>query len=397
MATGRPAWGLRAESNAYALMIRIGVGDETPEMPEGLSEQGKDFLRKCFAKNPKKRWTARMLLKHPFLALDGVTDDEDVVRDCGVEFEDPSPKCHFDFQDWASVQCSRRSWESGSLSPSSETDSDPSFTGELAALEITVDISSVINRIVKKRRAPDAKRAVKWEDDGTCSHRRDGWTVTGCPRMVVGHPPDRVIPFSCALCGVRAIQVGAFSCSDDDEEEDDDAAGAVFFSGRWFLLLAFRCCARLERDTAEPPFALMATSPSCGDLSGMAPPVDSLPAPPHVSNFGISLTQKARPPHFYSSARGHRGTKSHQKVCCIESCIVVCVVTNPSLKGEEERAVSQDFDGHHRRVVGGIGFGWHGEVDGELVMKPPWPISLPPTQSMVSRILRVFTGFLEKF
>ncbi|KAF8012395.1 hypothetical protein BT93_I0522 [Corymbia citriodora subsp. variegata] len=127
MATGRPAWGSRAESNACALMIRIGVGDEIPEIPEGLSEQGNDFLTKCFAKNPKKRWTARMLLKHPFLAVDCLHNDEEVVRDCGVvESPDSSPRCHFDFQDWVSTECSRTSWESGSsLSPSPETDSDP--------------------------------------------------------------------------------------------------------------------------------------------------------------------------------------------------------------------------------------------------------------------------------
>ncbi|KAK3412128.1 hypothetical protein EUGRSUZ_I00914 [Eucalyptus grandis] len=141
MATGRPAWG--SPANAYALMIRIGVGDEIPEIPEGLSEQGKDFLMKCFAKNPKKRWTARMLLKHPFLALDCVDNDEEVARDCGaVEFADSSPRCHFDFQYWVSMQCSRTSWESSSLSPSSEMDSDPSFAGEHTTSEIWSDSSS---------------------------------------------------------------------------------------------------------------------------------------------------------------------------------------------------------------------------------------------------------------
>ncbi|KAK2632497.1 hypothetical protein EUGRSUZ_L01479 [Eucalyptus grandis] len=113
MATGRPAWGSRAASNAYALMIRIWVGDEIPEIPEGLSEQGKYFLMECFAKNPEKRWTAHF-----------------------------SPRCHFDFQVWDSMQCSRTSWESGSLSPSSEMDSDPSVVGELSS-----DSSSVIHRI----------------------------------------------------------------------------------------------------------------------------------------------------------------------------------------------------------------------------------------------------------
>ncbi|KAF8012393.1 hypothetical protein BT93_I0520 [Corymbia citriodora subsp. variegata] len=161
MATGRPAWGSKAEWNAYALMIRIGVGDEIPEIPEGLSEQGKDFLMKCFAKNPKKRWTARMLLNHPFLALDCVDNDEEVVRDCEVvEFGVPSPRCHFDFPDWVSMQCSRTSWESGSPSATSEMDCDPSFTREHAALEISSDYSSLMDRIGELA----SQERPNWED-----------------------------------------------------------------------------------------------------------------------------------------------------------------------------------------------------------------------------------------
>jgi len=88
-----------------------------------------------------------MLLKHLFLALDCINDEE-VVGDYGVvEFEDSSPRCHFDFQDWVLMQCSRTSWESGSLSPSSEMESDPSFIREdAAALEISSDSSSVMDR-----------------------------------------------------------------------------------------------------------------------------------------------------------------------------------------------------------------------------------------------------------
>ncbi|XP_010028243.3 mitogen-activated protein kinase kinase kinase 18 [Eucalyptus grandis] len=164
MATGRPAWGSHAESNAYALMIRIGVGEQIPEIPEGLSEQGKDFLMKCFAKNPKMRWTARMLLKHPFLALDCVDNDEEIVRDCGVvELADSSPRCHFD---WVSMQCSRTSWESDSLSPCSEMDSAPSFVGELAALEIASDSSSVMDRIGQLA----SRGRHNWEDS-------EGWVT----------------------------------------------------------------------------------------------------------------------------------------------------------------------------------------------------------------------------
>ncbi|KAL6312010.1 hypothetical protein AAG906_017680 [Vitis piasezkii] len=37
-----------------------------PEIPESVSEEGKDFLRMCFRRR-LKRWTARMLLNHPFI------------------------------------------------------------------------------------------------------------------------------------------------------------------------------------------------------------------------------------------------------------------------------------------------------------------------------------------
>ncbi|KAL5855547.1 hypothetical protein ACOSQ4_005349 [Xanthoceras sorbifolium] len=32
-----------------------------------MSDMGKDFLRKCFARNHKERWTAEMLLNHPYV------------------------------------------------------------------------------------------------------------------------------------------------------------------------------------------------------------------------------------------------------------------------------------------------------------------------------------------
>ena len=38
----------------------------TPTEPEHLSEEGKDFLRKCFVQNPRERATAEYLLDHPF-------------------------------------------------------------------------------------------------------------------------------------------------------------------------------------------------------------------------------------------------------------------------------------------------------------------------------------------
>ncbi|KAI4327445.1 hypothetical protein L6164_019905 [Bauhinia variegata] len=94
MVTGKPAWNVEKGSNVFSLMLRIGVGDELPEVPDELSEEGKDFLSKCFAKDPRKRWTAEMLLKHSFVADDTLSS------------KTSSPRCHFDFPDWASMATS---------------------------------------------------------------------------------------------------------------------------------------------------------------------------------------------------------------------------------------------------------------------------------------------------
>lgn len=90
MVTGKPAWNSPKGSesdNIYSLLLRIGVGEELPEIPDELSEDGKDFLSKCLVKDPAKRWTAEMLLKHPFINQDD---------------EESSPRTHFDFPDWVS-------------------------------------------------------------------------------------------------------------------------------------------------------------------------------------------------------------------------------------------------------------------------------------------------------
>ncbi|KAG0467138.1 hypothetical protein HPP92_018718 [Vanilla planifolia] len=38
-----------------------------PTIPEALSSEGKDFLQRCFHRNPAERPTATMLLDHPFI------------------------------------------------------------------------------------------------------------------------------------------------------------------------------------------------------------------------------------------------------------------------------------------------------------------------------------------
>ncbi|KAL7135525.1 hypothetical protein ABFS83_11G103000 [Erythranthe nasuta] len=113
MFSGAPAWRC---SDVAGLLMRIGVGGEVPEIPGDLSEEGKDFLGRCFIKDPLKRWTAEMLLDHPFI------DGQDFVIS-EVKENTTSPRSPFDFSDWvSSVGCSITSlplteYSAGSVSP----------------------------------------------------------------------------------------------------------------------------------------------------------------------------------------------------------------------------------------------------------------------------------------
>ncbi|XP_047159975.1 mitogen-activated protein kinase kinase kinase 20-like [Vigna umbellata] len=41
--------------------------NEAPKIPDELSYDCKDFLKKCLINDPQQRWTAKMLLDHPFI------------------------------------------------------------------------------------------------------------------------------------------------------------------------------------------------------------------------------------------------------------------------------------------------------------------------------------------
>ncbi|KAK4347880.1 hypothetical protein RND71_034219 [Anisodus tanguticus] len=103
MIAGVPAYRF---SDVTELLMAIGVKNKLPDIPVELSEEGKDFLGKCFVKDPRKRWTAEMLLKHPFVADhdDTVTFNEENDKSGVTSI---SPRCPFDFPDWVSdVTCS---------------------------------------------------------------------------------------------------------------------------------------------------------------------------------------------------------------------------------------------------------------------------------------------------
>ncbi|KAE8654944.1 putative FAD-binding Berberine family protein [Hibiscus syriacus] len=63
MISGKIPW---KYSNLKDLTKKLLKG-ETPEFPENMLTDGKDLLAMCFARDPNQRWTANMLLSHPFL------------------------------------------------------------------------------------------------------------------------------------------------------------------------------------------------------------------------------------------------------------------------------------------------------------------------------------------
>ena len=52
----------------YFLTLQVGMG-QSPDVPDHLSEEGKDFLGTCFVQNPQERATAQDLLSHNFIKV----------------------------------------------------------------------------------------------------------------------------------------------------------------------------------------------------------------------------------------------------------------------------------------------------------------------------------------
>jgi len=56
------------EFDAMAAMFRI-VRDKCPPLPNGISDNLRDFLLRCFEKDPENRASAKELLKHPWITM----------------------------------------------------------------------------------------------------------------------------------------------------------------------------------------------------------------------------------------------------------------------------------------------------------------------------------------
>ncbi|CAN4109962.1 unnamed protein product [Withania somnifera] len=96
MATGGSPW--TNVTNPASLLYQIAFSGQSPEIPKLLSLQAKDFLNKCLRRDPKERWTAKQLLKHPFLEESNLNSTAD------QDFVTSSPTSILDQDIWNSVE-----------------------------------------------------------------------------------------------------------------------------------------------------------------------------------------------------------------------------------------------------------------------------------------------------
>ncbi|XP_020158373.1 mitogen-activated protein kinase kinase kinase 18-like [Aegilops tauschii subsp. strangulata] len=96
MATGRAPWN-GMDGDALAALHRIGYTEAVPEVPQWLSVEAKDFLRRCLVRQASDRCTAAQLLEHRFLAS-AVVD----AKPQAVESKWVSPKSTLDAAFWES-------------------------------------------------------------------------------------------------------------------------------------------------------------------------------------------------------------------------------------------------------------------------------------------------------
>ncbi|KAI7995636.1 Mitogen-activated protein kinase kinase kinase 18 [Camellia lanceoleosa] len=69
MMTSKEPWEYGPDTEREDILLRIGFTEDMPEIPRDLSKEAQDFLKKCLVRDPKSRWTADMLLGHPFVSV----------------------------------------------------------------------------------------------------------------------------------------------------------------------------------------------------------------------------------------------------------------------------------------------------------------------------------------
>lgn len=79
MLTGKSPWEGKQDLSAKEFLRQISEGNELPNIPDEISKEGKSFLKGCFVRKVKCRFTAEMLLSHPF--VEGLVDDDNCDND----------------------------------------------------------------------------------------------------------------------------------------------------------------------------------------------------------------------------------------------------------------------------------------------------------------------------
>ncbi|XP_062228706.1 mitogen-activated protein kinase kinase kinase 18-like [Phragmites australis] len=97
MATGGAPWPRFVDP--IAALHHVAFSSEVPESPHWLSEDGKDFLARCFRRDPRQRWTAEQLLEHRFVATAASSSSNSIPRNSEKDMF-TSPKCVLDQALW---------------------------------------------------------------------------------------------------------------------------------------------------------------------------------------------------------------------------------------------------------------------------------------------------------
>jgi len=114
MATGKPPW--YHKTNPIAVFMHVCNTEVLPELPHDLSEDAKDFILKCFNRNPSERPNVCKLLKHRFIS--GVAPIPMIIEpDTGEEvFNSTSTKFTSDTK-VPKILCTYSTYQEDSKSP----------------------------------------------------------------------------------------------------------------------------------------------------------------------------------------------------------------------------------------------------------------------------------------
>ncbi|KAI5447177.1 hypothetical protein KIW84_014868 [Lathyrus oleraceus] len=93
MITGKMPW--QGVSDPAAVLYRVGFSGDVPEIPNFVSEQGRNFLRKCLTRDPNERWSVVELLGHEFVGK---------FKESVSDSETPTTVLEGGFWDWDSLE-----------------------------------------------------------------------------------------------------------------------------------------------------------------------------------------------------------------------------------------------------------------------------------------------------